>query len=289
VRRRSSNSGYSENTDRRRSKVGVLTPRRHLTERNLSQLLFVDADPDAAAFLLAASLSDPIIVEAVNQLTLDMKDAGIWSKMKCVYPFVGDSASTHKWNLKDPRDLDAAFRLTFSGSGTHSANGYQPAGVGHASTHFIASAHLPANSSHQSYYSRTDSTESAYIMGSYDAAAPRQHLAVYGYTMYYGQNDNATLNTTVAGSHGLLVGSRYDSDSVGAYRNGVLLVDGLSAYTAHNAIANFIGALNYYGSAFQNTSRQCAFASLGEGLTPSENTDLYAAVQTFQTTLGRQV
>ena len=34
---------------------------------------------------------------------------------------------------------------------------------------------------------------------------------------------------------------------------------------------------------------QCAFASIGEGLTDAEASSFYTAVQTYQTTLGRQV
>ena len=31
--------------------------------------------------------------------------------MKAIYPFVGGTATTHKFNLKDPADINAAFRL----------------------------------------------------------------------------------------------------------------------------------------------------------------------------------
>jgi hypothetical protein len=247
-------------------------------------------DPDALAFLTAASITDPTQTAAIDALVVSLKADGLWSKMDAIYPFVGGSASTHKWNLKDPRDLNAAFRLTFTGAGTHSANGYQPAGVGYADTHFIASAHLPANSSHQSYYSRSDNPESAYIMGSYAAESPRQHLGVYGYTFYFGQVDNATSSVNLPGNTlGLLVGSRYNDSSNSAYRNGSLIDSRAATFTGHNSITNFIGALNYFGTPFQHTNRECAFASIGEGLTDSENADLYTAVQTFQTTLGRQV
>jgi curli biogenesis system outer membrane secretion channel CsgG len=42
-----------------------------------------------------------------------------------------------------------------------------------------------------------------------------------------------------------------------------------------------------YAQYFSNT--ECAFASIGDGLTDAEVTTFYNAVQTFQTTLGRQV
>ena len=76
-------------------------------------------DPDAESFLTAAAITDPIISGAINTLVVQMKADNIWTKMKAIYPFVGGTASTHKWNLKDPRDLDAAFRLQFFGGWTH--------------------------------------------------------------------------------------------------------------------------------------------------------------------------
>jgi hypothetical protein len=128
-------------------------------------------------------------------------------------------------------------------------------------------------------------------MGTYDGGATRQHLALSysGGVFYYGQNDGASINVAVTRGDGLFVGSRIDASVTSAYRNGVLLLAGASAYTGQSTLPIFIGALNYFGGPFQNTVRECAFASFGEGLTDTENADLYTAVQTYQTTLGRQV
>jgi hypothetical protein len=80
-------------------------------------------DPDAQAFITAAAITDPTQQTAINTLVVDLKGYGIWTKSKALYPFVGGTASQHKFNLKDPRDLDAAFRLVFTGGWTHSSNG----------------------------------------------------------------------------------------------------------------------------------------------------------------------
>ena len=85
-------------------------------------------DDDAGAFLQAANIQDSTQQAAINQLVLDLKDAGLWTKFYAIYPFIGGTASTHKWNLKDPRDLNAAYRLTFSGGITHSSGGIKGKG-----------------------------------------------------------------------------------------------------------------------------------------------------------------
>ena len=71
----------------------------------------VGVDADAQAFITAAGITDSTQQSAIDTLVKQLKGYGIWSKMKAVYPFVGGTATTHKYNLKDPRDLNAAFRL----------------------------------------------------------------------------------------------------------------------------------------------------------------------------------
>ena len=80
-------------------------------------------DPNAQAFITAAGITDPTQQSAIDNLVIGLKADGLWTPMQALYPFVGGTASTHKYNLKDPRDLDAAYRLQFNGGMTHSANG----------------------------------------------------------------------------------------------------------------------------------------------------------------------
>jgi hypothetical protein len=53
-----------------------------------------------------------------------------------------------------------------------------------------------------------------------------------------------------------------------------------------------LGATSYNageGSIFGYSAYECAFATIGDGLTDTEAANFYTAVQRFQTTLGRQV
>jgi hypothetical protein len=65
-------------------------------------------DADATAFIAAAGITNLTQAAAISTLVDDLKTYGLWTKMKALYPFVGGSAASHKFNLKDPRDLDAA-------------------------------------------------------------------------------------------------------------------------------------------------------------------------------------
>ena len=94
-------------------------------------------DTDAQAFITAAGLTSDLQKGAINQLVLDFKAAGTWGLMLAIYPFIGGTAASHKYNLKDPQDTDAAFRLTFSGGWTHSSTGAHCNGVNAYANTFI--------------------------------------------------------------------------------------------------------------------------------------------------------
>ena len=84
---------------------------------------FASCPIEAVNFLSAAGITDATITNAICTLVKDLKDAGIYSKFKALYPIVGGTATTHKYNLIDPQDTDAAFRLQFNGGWVHSSNG----------------------------------------------------------------------------------------------------------------------------------------------------------------------
>ena len=114
------------------------------------------------AWIAATGETDLTILGALNTLETDLTTYGLTSKMKALYPFVGGTAAKHKFNFMDARDLDAAFRLTFSGGWTHSSNGALPNGTnGYANSYFNPLTNgLTTASAHLSFYGRTGSTTS---------------------------------------------------------------------------------------------------------------------------------
>jgi hypothetical protein len=51
----------------------------------------------------------------------------------------------------------------------------------------------------------------------------------------------------------------------------------------------YLGAVNNSNSGTFYSTKQCAFASIGDGLTDTEAANLYTAVQNFQVALSRNV
>ena len=244
-------------------------------------------DPDAQAFITAASITDPTQQSAINTLVTDLKGYGVWTKMKAIYPMVGGTAATHKWNLKDPRDLDAAFRLVFSGGWTHSANGALPNGTNaYANTKFATNLFSSANNFGIGSYTRTNTTSGAEI-GVFN---PDQR--------YIGSN--LTNNAYFGIGSGFLTAANTDSKAfwqvhrtsasvVKVFKNASVYLTGTTGAGTLNTREIFIGALNDNGSGNYYTAKEIAFSSIGDGLTDTEAANFYTAVQAFQTTLNRNV
>ena len=68
-------------------------------------------DADAQRFIDSSGISNNTNKLALYNLAKQLKDSSLWAKFIAIYPMIGGTASTTKWNLKDPRDLDAAYRL----------------------------------------------------------------------------------------------------------------------------------------------------------------------------------
>ena len=247
-------------------------------------------DPDAQAFITAAAITDPTQQAAINTLVTDLKGYNIWTKFKAIYPIVGGTASTHKWNLKDPRDLDAAFRLTFTTGWTHSSTGMTPNGTSaYADTGLNDNTILSLNSAHISFYSRTNVDGSFCDMGIFDAATTSGTNIFSKLTnTFYGRvhNENIGVSNSVS-SLGLFLANRVSSTETRNFINSTLKLQSGASVTKLNY--NITIGARYRGFYDFYSPRQCAFASIGDGLTDTDAANFYTAVQAYQTTLSRQV
>jgi hypothetical protein len=217
--------------------------------------------------------------------------------MKALYPFVGGSATSHKFNLKDPRDVDAAYRLVFNGGWTHTSTGALPNGTtGYADTKLNENSIMTLGSEHISTYLRTN------IQGLYTDIGVWSPNPNYGsqllprYTYpsttdsfigYIGDSSNSYISND--DSRGFFMNNRTSTTQLKLQKNSI--INTFSSNVINKVNANFyIGARNILSSTvFLYSPREQAFASIGDGLTDVEATSFCTAVQKFQTALGRQV
>jgi hypothetical protein len=248
-------------------------------------------DADAVAFLAAAAITDATMTSAICTLVTSMKANGTWAKCSAIYPMVGGTATTHKFNLKNPLDTNAAFRLSFVGGWTHSSGGALPNGTNaYADTFLIPSTTLSLNSIHGSVYSRTNTDALTVLFGSSFNTSTREFniFPRFSNLSFFRVNSNGDAGvSTGSDSRGWFCANRISSTQTRNYRN--------STQYILNTSSNLIANLSILLSANNNTSfryfsnREIAFSSFGSGLTDTEAASLYTSVQAFQTTLSRQV
>ena len=283
--------------------------------------ILLQQDPHAFNFIIAAGLTDITQINAVNALTKSLKVAGIFQKCIAIYPFVGGTSTTHKFNLCNPLDTDAAFRLSFVDVWTHNSNGvksggeglatnagnsytYNGATMGYANTFIEMLTYLDKQNVHLSFYSRTQSYPydardmGGDYTGSYCSILARRSASANQALGTLGRDTGATyVVASNSNSQGFYQGSRTSSTSNKLWKNGSQLGStnsgnnsGQAAYPSGQTIT--LSASSVSGTstpAVVPTGRNYAYVSIGTGLTDTEMNNHYTIVQAYQTALSRNV
>jgi len=212
-------------------------------------------DSDAQAFLTAASITNIVQQKAVNDLVIALKGYSIWNKMKA---------------------------------------GMLPNGTSdYANTSLNSLTNLTSTSNHLSFYSRSTSVGLECEIGNADTVTQKFFQLRAASNFASGGAGTAVNFTTTLDAKGFWIGSKRADNDREVYLNGI----SQSTITTNDTTVLFNG--NVYISARNQASsspptalystKQCAFASIGDGLTDTEAANFYTAVQAFQTALGRQV
>jgi len=260
-------------------------------------------DPDVEAFLTATSITDSTIINAITDLVGDLKSNNLWDRMYAIYPFVGGTSSTHKYNLKDPRDLNEAYRLAFGGGITHNSDGITGNGIdGFADTFLPPSQALFQfdnlnHSMHFSVYIRNNTSGGFQEMGILDSIGSSNETGLIPrfsdnrfYSIIAGNGFPFTPNSD---SRGFFAANRQVSNFIEGWKNGVRVINASSGNTSlyisddnFNLLCRKIRATN---SRDRFSDRNLAFASIGRNLTTTQSENFYTVVQSFQTILGRNI
>jgi hypothetical protein len=255
-------------------------------------------DSDAQAFIASAAITATTQQNAINTLVTDLKAANIWTKMKAIYPFVGGTAFSCKFNLKDPRDLDVAYRLAPSGGLTYSNLGVLTNGTNsYYFTNIYPNIDLTLNNVHMSIYSNLEFTDTmtdvGLVMGSTDVSYNNRFLGAIGNNnggSGFQNNDiPSAVNVADTTKLGYYVNTRTSSTSNKLFKNGSLVSTNTTANSkTMPTFQMYLGAWNVGGTA-RVANRRMATVTIGSGLSDSESVALHNAVQAFNTTLGRAI
>lgn len=252
-------------------------------------------DPDVLNFLTATGITDPTQVAAISFIIPSLKGSNtsknpngidFWTQADAFHPFVGGTAFTNKFNLKDPRDLDAAFRLNFSGGWTHSVTGSKGNGSNtYADTFWIPNTRVSVNSLSFGHYLRVNSLVPTQVLGVVSGANRVQHYIEAG-TLIGG--DGLTITFTPS-SVGFFFYTRTSNSFARGYKNtgtlGTLLTT-VSQLPTHKV---FYGALNNGGSGYlyPSVNEYCFGLLTAQSFNDAEATVLANIINEFQIMLNR--
>jgi hypothetical protein len=253
-------------------------------------------DPDAQAFITAAAITDPTQQTAIDNLVIGLKADGLWTNMQAIYPLVGGTASSHKWNLKDPRDLDAAYRLAFFGGWTHNSNGITGNGANTYADTFYNSPNsfgTYIRTFNASYPWLTGVNEQLFFGGDFSS---EQYTHLLGNQLVL-LKSSSSANIILGGPFNKLY-SLVDSP-VKLYRNGINTDTPTFTAPFFKSVNFVLGALRiaqyddgvfsfYYVTGYGAANMAFAYFS-SSSLNATQNTNLNNRVVAFQTALSRQV
>ena len=245
-------------------------------------------DADAVAFFNRVTTAGGSLSAtekaAVNTLVVQMKADGIWTAMKAIYPMVGASAAACAQNLKS-----SSFTGSFSSGWTFASTGVTPNG---ASATFNTglnptTALSSVNSNHQAVYLRTNTGSTYVSIGQNDNQWLSALKWVGGVCYLYNPTSGQTISQTNSTITNLSINTRRSSTDFALFNTNTKLatnvVLNVSSFANANVHVGSAGGVTYFDV------NENAFASIGDGLTDTEASNFYTAVQAFQTTLSRQV
>jgi len=273
--------------------------------QNFAYKITSTIDADAAAFLTASGIpndgtlyyvgtAQEITGEdmntAIGNLVANLKLYGIWTHIKAFYPFIGGTASTHKYNLKNPIDSDAAFRLVFTNTPTQSGLGMQTNGSSSYANTFlnpstVFSDKATAFGFYQTVINTTAGTD-RHFMGNWTSSSTNfmsiQSQEI-GYTVLNFLN-NVNIQT-------LFNYEKFNTENSNTTTKS--LTCGTTSYSYTTITGNFpnnnifIGGLNTAGTYYQGVNSTFGAAWIMNGLTDTQIGQLNALVTAYQTELHR--
>ena len=248
-----------------------------------------DADANAyiAAIIASGGTTDTTIENAIQTLFTDLKSAGVYTKMFAFYPVVGGVAASHAINAK----RDTTYDLTFAGGWTHGVSGMTSnASTAYANTH-ATPQDLGTNGTGYDNHHQLITVNDNTVRG-YEGAGPGGN----GYLITRSQGSEYFSNGSI-----IQVGIQYDNvgqqilnrtavnSMHGQYQasGGTITKTVIRTNTAANITTGDIWIGGVSNTSFK-TGNRYIFQSIGDGLTDTEVSDLFAAINTFNNSLGRR-
>jgi len=255
---------------------------------------YIYTDVDANASIVAKSLIGSE-QESEYLLITALKTNNLYVKTQAIYTFKGSTSAQHKFNSKNPIDTDAAFRLTFSGTGSFSNLGYQCNGTNtFANTHLIPSIVQSTNSNGITIVCGTNNNAGStnfFDAGAYVSNTQMSLISLKNNNTTWKRiirlNGTEISSTGVNEAKGIWTGTKQSATVTKLFRNGVSILSGNSGGTLPN-IKIHIGSNNSNGSNFDYSFQRYQIAIIHEGLSDSEVATMHSIIDLSESIAGRK-
>jgi len=254
----------------------------------------VRTDPDAIAYIAAAGITGVTEQAAINKLVLDLKGEGstinntnVWDNFYALYPMCPIDGSTatldgFKYNLKDPRDLDAAFRIDWFNSPTATRNGVTGNGSDeYGNTHFNTNTTAILNDHSFGFFGGRNGN----MMGATPAAGNNPYNSYFGSTVW---GINGALSTNASLTDGFVLTQRTGATTSAIYNNSTTPdATSTAASSSKPNFDSYLLARNLGGTPSGYSSSTFNLFFYGSSFTTNQIQDFYDAITTYNTALGR--
>jgi hypothetical protein len=253
-------------------------------------------DADAATFLAAVINSggtvDATMSAATDTLFVGLKADGIYNKLTRMYPFIGGVDGSNRINALNP----TVKNITFNGGWTHNASGSTPNGTtGYGTIGIIGAGGdaLIGNNYHHSIYIGAAKTSANF---EYDLGAtidPSLESILestdYRYSRVSRADNAQEYQQPPSAVTGFFANSSDNPDFILQIRTTQTSRSfGIGSWVIPS-INLLLGARNDNGSIMQYSTKQYSFLTIGERLSSTELSNLESRINTFQTSLSRNV
>ena len=253
-------------------------------------------DPDAEAFLedvvAAGGTVDSTMSGATDTFYKALKTNNIWSKMILFYPLIGGTAAAH--SIQGIRSSGTTYDLTMVGGMTHGVSGATGNGTNSGMrTRYLAN-NLPTTRG-QGMYIVNGTARAQYQMGGGNGTYNMQIISYGTGSGYIGFGSFKTYNPTTVGDRlsGNIVATINGSNQVNAYKNGTQVITNSTGSNVRGSLELSLLCDNRLTSPSFSTTESAdstmAFAWYSELLTDSEMRTLSQLINTYQTSLGRNI
>jgi hypothetical protein len=248
------------------------------------------------------------ITSTVSAATITMFTSlfsnNLYGKIKTMYPMLGGTSGSTKFNAINPIDTNAAFRLSFVGTGvTYDYSGITISntalgGAFYANTNFNPVTNLTGNSTTVGIYYKNLATvhRETYWYGSYQGGTPERFVTLstdiaatntQRSLLFSRTNQLSQTGITYANMSGQYTQGNNGTNTFLRY-NGTSIATGTDSTTRPSNNV-YIGTLNLNGVSYRGAQARYQFFYISDSLTSGEAATIETIINTFQTSIGRNL